>query len=557
MPHFDTSTPADLVSLLVSSSTCAPPSLVPPAILAARAYVPKIDTFFSSLANVSPEADRWTIVGAMRVFEKWLGHRGKAPEVTWSREEELRAWLLRLPQDQLANLLGNEGKSLALEAESGGLTVSKPPPAIWAEAVEQQSVELTAAQEEVLMRERAALIAQYTAKGRAAGILPPGPEPVAGPSGLNAPEPVVAETVKSTAVAEGSDYEGGSSGHSDKDEEEDDQEIPQTPKRSKTVGSGGPLPTVEKRATKSVTPSKHHADKIIPSYAPPAETTFSDTQLRNLLALCHDDVVLDTDQGAGESVHGIKGKKTASAEARRQFKLRKGACNKCWADNDPEACWFPTAALPCYRCDALKRACTYSGVKSHERSKVDPIVQRTFESWEPITPSLGPSRQRPSVLPVASLPLPSDQDKEEEEDPSNSPPIAPNGRHAAPLVMHLNWAPLPIPQVTGQEFLWLGQELHYPVSALRPHPDLEAYREQAAGMAAVISRDMRAANAEMAGLRMRRQVLGHSLDILERYQNDCAEALQWQDDNQVKHTPPATFFPLPPGALLDMPTDSD
>ncbi|KAG6871736.1 hypothetical protein C0992_010394, partial [Termitomyces sp. T32_za158] len=54
-------------------------------------------------------------------------------------------------------------------------------------------------------------------------------------------------------------------------------------------------------------------------------------------------------------------------------------CDKCWADNDPKACWFPTAALPCYRCDALKRACTYSGVKSRERGKVDPIVQRTFE----------------------------------------------------------------------------------------------------------------------------------------------------------------------------------
>ncbi|KAG6880924.1 hypothetical protein C0992_002325, partial [Termitomyces sp. T32_za158] len=52
------------------------------------------------------------------------------------------------------------------------------------------------------------------------------------------------------------------------DEEEDDEEIlPQTPKRSKTVGSGGPSPTVEKRATKSVTPSKRRADKIIPSYA--------------------------------------------------------------------------------------------------------------------------------------------------------------------------------------------------------------------------------------------------------------------------------------------------
>ncbi|KAG6882928.1 hypothetical protein C0992_010265, partial [Termitomyces sp. T32_za158] len=305
----------------------------------------------------------------MRVFEKWLGHRSKVPEVTWSWEEELRAWCTAryaehvgevwlapfeanfapappLLEDQLADLLGNEGKSLALEAESGGLTLwTELSPdskvdvyvwplveldldwqaAIWAEAAEQRSVELMAEQEEILMRERAVLIAQRTAEGRAAGILPPAPEPVAGPSGVNAPEPVAAEAVKSTAVAEGSDYKGGSSGHSDKDKEEDDEEIPQTPKRSKTVGSGGPLPTVEKRATKLVTPSKCRANKIIPSYVPPAKTTFSNTQLRNLLTLRCDNVVLDTNQGAGESVHGIKGKKTASAEARRQFKLRKGA----------------------------------------------------------------------------------------------------------------------------------------------------------------------------------------------------------------------------------------
>ncbi|KAG6882331.1 hypothetical protein C0992_012034, partial [Termitomyces sp. T32_za158] len=170
------------------------------------------------------------------------------------------------------------------------------------------------------MRERAALIAQHTAEGRAAGILPPASEPVAGPSGVNAPKPVAAETVKLAAVAEGFDYEGGSS------KEEDDEEIiPQTSKRSKTIGSGGPLPTVEKRATKLVTPSKRRANKIIPSYTPPANTTFSNTQLRNLLALHRDDVVLDTDQDAEELVHGIKGKKTASAEARWQFKLCKGA----------------------------------------------------------------------------------------------------------------------------------------------------------------------------------------------------------------------------------------
>ncbi|KAG6882372.1 hypothetical protein C0992_011879, partial [Termitomyces sp. T32_za158] len=54
-------------------------------------------------------------------------------------------------------------------------------------------------------------------------------------------------------------------------------------------------------------------------------------------------------------------------------------CDKCWADNDPECCWYPTGAQPCHCCDALKRACTISGRKTHEHRKVDPHVQRNFK----------------------------------------------------------------------------------------------------------------------------------------------------------------------------------
>ncbi|KAG6893814.1 hypothetical protein C0992_008539 [Termitomyces sp. T32_za158] len=398
-----------------SSSTCAPTSLVPPTVLAAWAYVPKINTFFSSLANAP------------------------APPSL---------------EDQLANLLGNEDEGLLWEAESGGLTVSEPSPtkvdvyvqplveldlnwqaAIWAEAAEQRSVELTVEQEEILMREQATLIAQRTAKGRAAGILPPAPEPVAGPSGVNAHEQVAAEMVKLSVAAKGSDYEGGSSSNSNKDE--DDEELPQTPKRSKTVGSGGPLPAVEKRATKLVTPSKCRANKIIPSYVPPAKMTFSDMQLHNLLVLHRDNVVLDTNQGAGESVCGIKSKKTASAKARWQFKLHKGACNKCWADNDPEACvkglgmatqdkskdkGKGKATVPSHKQRASALGSKWPLKQSQNASRAQPPSWLTaITSRELITPQPSPSWQRPSIPPMASLSLLSDQDKEEAEDPSNSP----------------------------------------------------------------------------------------------------------------------------------------
>ncbi|KAG6880669.1 hypothetical protein C0992_003086, partial [Termitomyces sp. T32_za158] len=76
------------------SSPSTSTSLVSPAVLAARAYVPKLDMFLASLANVGPGADQKTVVGAMKVFEKWLWHKGQAVDVTWSRENELREWCM-------------------------------------------------------------------------------------------------------------------------------------------------------------------------------------------------------------------------------------------------------------------------------------------------------------------------------------------------------------------------------------------------------------------------------------------------------------------------------
>ncbi|KAG6869973.1 hypothetical protein C0992_001410 [Termitomyces sp. T32_za158] len=60
------------------SSPSASTSLVSPAVLAARAFVPKLDMFLASIANVGTGADQKTVVGAMRVFEKWLWHKGQA-----------------------------------------------------------------------------------------------------------------------------------------------------------------------------------------------------------------------------------------------------------------------------------------------------------------------------------------------------------------------------------------------------------------------------------------------------------------------------------------------
>ncbi|KAG6876073.1 hypothetical protein C0992_001054 [Termitomyces sp. T32_za158] len=76
------------------SSPSISTSLISPAVLAAWAYVLKLDMFLASLTNVGPGADQKTVVGAMKVFEKWLWHKGQVVDVTWSRENELREWCM-------------------------------------------------------------------------------------------------------------------------------------------------------------------------------------------------------------------------------------------------------------------------------------------------------------------------------------------------------------------------------------------------------------------------------------------------------------------------------
>ncbi|KAG6887131.1 hypothetical protein C0992_000532 [Termitomyces sp. T32_za158] len=107
--------------------------------------------------------------------------------------------------------------------------------------------------------------------------------------------------------------------------------------------------------------------------------------------------IQDANCQAGENVPGLKGKKTVSLTAQRDFKLQKGSCNKCWADNNSKCCWYPTGAQPCDRCNALKRACTFSGRKSHERGKAFAVAQRRLATAGSTTST----RTASPVLPTA------------------------------------------------------------------------------------------------------------------------------------------------------------
>ncbi|KAG6881976.1 hypothetical protein C0992_013004, partial [Termitomyces sp. T32_za158] len=115
-------------------------------------------------------------------------------------------------------------------------------------------------------------------------------------------------------------------------------------------------------------------------------------------------------------------------------------CDKCWADNDPECCWYPTGAQPCHRCDALKRACTISGRKSRERGKVDPHVQRNFEKAVLVRRARAfvveqrklSAAGKATSISVSSLALPTSQSPGYVVDVVDVAPSTPKGKGKAP-----------------------------------------------------------------------------------------------------------------------------
>ncbi|KNZ71664.1 hypothetical protein J132_07830 [Termitomyces sp. J132] len=68
------------------------------------------------------------------------------------------------------------------------------------------------------------------------------------------------------------------------------------------------------------------------------EETFTDKCLVTLLCWQKASTVVDTGLGAGMKLEKAKGKVTVLLVKRQEYKRMQGACNNCWANNDPESC---------------------------------------------------------------------------------------------------------------------------------------------------------------------------------------------------------------------------
>ncbi|KAG6886021.1 hypothetical protein C0992_004728, partial [Termitomyces sp. T32_za158] len=450
----------------------------------------------------------------------------------------------------------------------------------WAEAAAQSAAIMLAEWEaELLEEQRVALVelsAKHMADAQAAGFLEvvevgavTGGEAV-GMGEATISGPAAEGSAVPTAEAAAAEPADESEAPEDDDDADDEDEVPVTPKGVPTAGGSGHSPAVIKRASKSTTPSKRCTQKVVPQYELPTVTTFTDSQLCNLLVPRRDEVVLDNNRRAGENVPGVKGKKTILLAACNDCKARKESASGVIVDVMDLVPTTPKDKAKAVSTPHKQRASSSGDDHPAKRSQSSTASQKVVKAvscQEETPPVVGPSRQIIPVDPVEPILCPggvvlSDpelpsrakvQSDPEEVAESSNLPESPSEVLAVPWrVFQLNYAPLPTPCIDSQEFLWLGKVLDYPISALRPSEYIEAAKEKAAGMAEVMQKDMRAAAVEMEGLQLRKKIMERSVDILERYQADCTKALEWREANETHLQQPfATLFPLPPGASLD------
>ncbi|KAG6863400.1 hypothetical protein C0993_011683 [Termitomyces sp. T159_Od127] len=114
-------------------------------------------------------------------------------------------------------------------------------------------------------------------------------------------------------------------------------------------------------------------------YKAPAQQDFFNKDLACLLASRQVEAVVDMRMELGVVLKETKRKATMDLAMRQALKEEQGACNKCWADNNSEGCWYPLGAPPCFWCMVMKRLCTLDGAKMYEQGNTpDPTVERTY-----------------------------------------------------------------------------------------------------------------------------------------------------------------------------------
>ncbi|KAG6899756.1 hypothetical protein C0993_007182 [Termitomyces sp. T159_Od127] len=107
--------------------------------------------------------------------------------------------------------------------------------------------------------------------------------------------------------------------------------------RKAPVGGAKGLESPAKKGSPTKLASKHRG-RPTPRYDAPTQQDFSDKELVCFLVPRWAEAVVDTGVEAGVVLKETKGKATVNLATCQAFKEERGACDKCWVDNNPEEC---------------------------------------------------------------------------------------------------------------------------------------------------------------------------------------------------------------------------
>ncbi|KAG6881893.1 hypothetical protein C0993_012537, partial [Termitomyces sp. T159_Od127] len=181
--------------------------------------------------------------------------------------------------------------------------------------------------------------------------------------------------------------------------------------RKAPVGGAKGLASPAKKGSPTK-PSSKRRGRLVPRYEAPTQQDFSDKELAHLLAPRQAEAVVDTGVEAGVVLKETKGKATVDLATCQAFKEERGACDKCWADNDPKGCWYPVGAPPCFwRAQAVVEKAREAEAQGEERRS----GKGKRKAFLPLSPMDKGKKRVRVVSPAAVTPeLGSDKDDKDE-----------------------------------------------------------------------------------------------------------------------------------------------
>ncbi|KAG6876278.1 hypothetical protein C0993_004463 [Termitomyces sp. T159_Od127] len=375
--------------------------------------------------------------------------------------------------------------------------------------------------------------------------------------------------------------------------EEEEETKEKTPETIAGIARGAAMPAAMKAPTSGakglVLPTKKSSPTKPSSkcrgcqalrYEAPTQQDFSDKELARLLAPKQVEVVVDMKMEVGVVLKQTKRKVTVDLAMHQAFKEEWGACDKCWADNNTKACWYPVSAPPCFQCMAMKRLYTLDGAKMYKEEREGSKGKR--KASLPLSPMEKGKKRARVVLPVAvtleveseeeededemchlaaaieaskaalkeddlagsshQAEVPQDvssqqEDEEQEEGGEAGPDVTPQAQPWSEGLPQWKWLPEwgakdlmensgKVPRITGEAFKWLEEDLAHLVVPLQLVEFLERMRAQAAHMERVLAREREVVQAELMGLCLQYLTLGQSVETLHNYQKKVTQALE-------------------------------